>query len=282
MSELLKWDEVGKHLYEIGVRRGVLYVQDTDGTYGNGEAWNGLSAVTQSPSGAEPTKIYADDINYLNVYSAEEFGATIEAYTYPKGFALCNGEASIADGVTIGQQPRRAFGFCYRSVVGNDIEGEAYGYKLHFIYGAKASPSERSHSTINDSPEPSPFSWEITTTPVNVTGFQPTAYVCVDSKTVDSAKLAALEAIIYGTEAVEASDAVYEQVPASAVFDNSKTYYTRTGSGTTESPYSYSVADINAFADAVTYYTMKTPAQTAADAVAARLPLPDEIASVLG
>lgn len=213
MSELLKWDETGKHFYEIGVRKGVLFVQNSDGTYGDGEAWNGLSTVTQSPSGAEPTKIYADDINYLNVYSAEEFGATIEAYTYPAGFALCNGEASIATGVIIGQQPRRAFGFCYRSVVGNDIEGEAYGYKLHFIYGAKASPSERSHSSINDSPEPSPFSWEITTTPVSVTGFQPTAYVCVESSTADATKLAALEAIIYGTEADGGTAAVPARLP---------------------------------------------------------------------
>lgn len=211
--ELLKWDEIGEHIYEIGVRKGVLYVMDSDGTYGDGEAWNGLSTVTQSPSGAEPTKIYADDINYLNVYSAEEFGATIEAYTYPKGFALCNGEASIANGVTIGQQPRRAFGFCYRSVVGNDVEGEAYGYKLHFIYGAKASPSERSHASINDSPEPSPFSWEITTTPVSVSGFQPTAYVCIESKTANPEKLAALEAIIYGTAADGGSTEVKARLP---------------------------------------------------------------------
>ena len=209
----LVWDATGDHIYETGLKMGVLYPINSEGVYTPGVAWNGLSSVTQSPSGAEPTKIYADDINYLNVYSAEEFGATIEAYTYPAGFAACNGEASIATGVTIGQQPRRAFGFCYRSVVGNDVQGEAYGYKLHFIYGAKASPSERSHSTINDSPEPSPFSWEITTTPVNVTGFQPTAYVCVESKTADPTKLAALEEIIYGKEAIGGDAAVPARLP---------------------------------------------------------------------
>jgi len=199
--DLLKWDEIGKHFYEMGVRKGVFYLQNSDGSYGDGEAWNGLSTVTQSPSGAEANKIYADDIQYLNVYSKEEFGATIEAYTYPDGFAQCNGEASLAAGVVIGQQARKSFGFCYRSIIGNDVAGEDYGYKLHIIYGAKASPSERSHASVNDSPEPSPFSWEITTTPIEVPGHQPTSYISFDSTKTDPEKLAVLEAILYGTAA---------------------------------------------------------------------------------
>lgn len=198
------WDNTGERLYETGVRNGVLYPIQTDGTYSKGVAWNGLISVTESPSGAEATPLYADDIKYLNLISAEEYGSTIEAYTYPDEFAECDGSASIAIGVNIGQQPRKTFGMCYRTVVGNDVENDNYGYKLHLVYGALAAPSEKAFSTINDSPEAITFSWEVSTTPVNVTGFKPTASLTIDSTKVDAAKLAALEAILYGSESEEA------------------------------------------------------------------------------
>ena len=200
----LTWDQTGDRLYETGVKMGVLYPQAAGGTYPKGVAWNGLTAVTESPSGAEATPLYADDIKYLNLMSAEEFGATVEAYTYPDEFAECDGSASLADGVSIGQQSRKAFGLCYRTVLGNDVDSNDYGYKLHLIYGALAAPSEKSYATINDSPEAITFSWSVTTTPVNVTGFKPTSCVTIDSTKVDKDKLAALEAILYGSESEEA------------------------------------------------------------------------------
>lgn len=196
----LTWDETGKRFYETGVRRGVLYVQDNSGTYPEGVAWNGLTAVTESPSGADSNPLYADDIKYLDLRSAEEFGATIEAYTYPDEFAECDGTAELTDGVTIGQQARKSFGLCYRTVLGNDIVNDAYGYKLHLIYGATAAPSEKGYQTVNDSPEAITFSWELTTTPVNVTGMKPTAIITIDSTKANATKLAALEAILYGGE----------------------------------------------------------------------------------
>lgn len=199
----LVWDKIGERVYETGVRQGVLYPM-VGGAYPKGVAWNGLTAVTESPSGAEATPIYADDIKYLNLYSTEEFGATIEAYTYPKEFEECDGSAEIAVGVTIGQQTRKSFGMCYRTVIGNDVENEAHGYKLHIIYGATASPSEKAYATINDSPEAITFSWEVTTVPVNVDGFKPTASLTIDSTKVDSAKLTALEDILYGNGETEA------------------------------------------------------------------------------
>lgn len=200
----LVWDATGERKYETGVRNGVLYVMDESGTYPKGVAWNGLTAVTESPSGAEATALYADDVKYLNLISAEEFGATIEAYTYPDEFAQCNGEASLVNGVTIGQQPRKTFGMAYRTVLGNDIENESYGYKLHLIYGAVASPSEKAYATINDSPEAITFSWELKTTPVVVEGFKPTASLTIDSTKADAAKLTALEDILFGSESGEA------------------------------------------------------------------------------
>lgn len=199
-SKALVWDAAGKRFYETGVKKGVLYVQDSKGTYPKGVAWNGLTGVTESPSGAEANPIYADDMKYLNLYSAEEFGATIEAYTYPDEFAECDGSAELTTGVTIGQQKRKAFGMCYRTVLGNDVTGEDYGYKLHIIYGAMASPSEKAYATVNDSPEAITFSWEVTTTPVNVEGMKPTASLVIDSTKVDASKLSALEAILYGSE----------------------------------------------------------------------------------
>ena len=201
----LVWDESGKRLYETGVEKGVLYVQGENGTYEKGVAWNGLTAVTESPSGAEPTALYADDIKYLELFSAEEFGATIEAYTYPAEFEACDGSASLGEGVTIGQQDRKAFGLCYRTIVGNDVKGNENGYKLHLIYGAKAKPSEKAYATVNDSPEAVTFSWEVTTTPVNVAGFKPTASVTIDSTKVTPEKLKLIEDKLYGTASEEAT-----------------------------------------------------------------------------
>ena len=198
------WDESGKRTYETGVRKGVLYLQDTQGAYTKGVAWNGLTAVTESPSGAEPTALYADDIKYLELFSAEEFGATIEAYTYPAEFEKCDGSASLGTGVTIGQQDRATFGLCYRTVLGNDVKGSEFGYKLHLIYGAKAKPSEKGYQTINDSPEAITFSWEISTTPVNVAGFKPTACVTIDSTKIEPDKLAQIETLLYGDTSAEA------------------------------------------------------------------------------
>ena len=197
------WDESGKRTYETGVRKGVLYLQDTQGAYTKGVAWNGLTAVTESPSGAEPTALYADDIKYLELFSAEEFGATIEAYTYPAEFEKCDGSASLGTGVTIGQQDRATFGLCYRTVLGNDVKGSEFGYKLHLIYGAKAKPSEKGYQTINDSPEAITFSWEISTTPVNVAGFKPTACVTIDSTKIDADKLTQIETLLYGGDSAE-------------------------------------------------------------------------------
>lgn len=199
----LTWDNTGERFYETGVKKGVLYKQDSSGTYPKGVAWNGLTTVTESPSGAEATALYADDIKYLNLMSVEEFGATVEAYTYPDEFAECDGSASIATGVSIGQQKRKTFGMSYVTVLGNDTDGNDYGYKIHIIYGAKAAPSEKAYATINDSPEAITLSWELTTTPVSVSGFQPTASLTIDSTKVPAAKLAELEKILYGVDADE-------------------------------------------------------------------------------
>lgn len=259
MSKLV-WDQTGERLYETGVKNGVLYIP-TDGVYSKGVAWNGLTAVTESPSGAEATALYADDTKYLSLMSTEEFGATIEAYTYPDEFAQCDGSASLVTGVMIGQQPRKTFGLCYRTTIGNDTEGNDFGYKLHIIYGALASPSEKAYATINDSPEAITFSWEITTTPVNVTGAKPTASLTIDSTKVDAEKLAALEKVLYG----DIYTALSEQ-PADWS-TNYKQYYTKTGNDyvavTGESAPSWS---------ADTYYS----------SAEARLPLPDEIKTLLG
>lgn len=203
MSQL-QWDENGKRFYETGVDKGVIYPINEQGTgYADGVAWNGLTAVNESPSGAEATPLYADNIKYLNLYSAEDFGGTIESYTYPDEFAECNGEKSIATGVRVSQQPRKKFCFCYRTLVGNDTEGNEYGYKIHIVYGAQASPSETANATVNDSPEAITFSHEFTTTPVNVTGEKPTAHIEIDAKAIKSmqggdAKLAAIEKALYG------------------------------------------------------------------------------------
>jgi len=223
MANLITWDETGSRTFETGVDHGVLYVYDTTGVtvenvvynYANGVAWNGLTGVTESPSGAEATALYADNIKYLNLISAEEFGATIEAYTYPDEFMQCDGSAELGagTGVYVGQQPRKTFGLCYRTVIGNDTDGNDHGYKLHLIYGALAAPSERAYATINDSPEAITFSWEVSTTPVNVTDHKPTACLTIDSTKADATKLAALEALLYGTAAAGSAEAVPAVLP---------------------------------------------------------------------
>lgn len=208
MSKLV-WDASGEHLYETGVRNGVLYTSKTTGEgaqavtdpYGKATVWNGLTAVTESPEGAEATDLWADDIKYLSLISAESFKGTVEAYTYPDEFGECDGSANISNGIKIGQQPRATFGLCYRTVLGNDTLGESYGYKLHIIYGCKAAPSEKAYATINDSPEAITFSWEVSTVPVNVTGHKPTATLELDSTKLGNAKMKAIEDVLYGVDA---------------------------------------------------------------------------------
>jgi hypothetical protein len=197
----LVWDATGDRLYETGVDHGVLYIPDNTGVYALGVAWNGLTTVTESPAGAEANAQYADNIKYLNLLSAETFGGTIEAFTYPDEFGQCDGTAAPADGVLLGQQGRHVFGLCYRTRLGNDLEGVDHGYKLHLIYGALAAPSEKAYATINDSPAAIAFSWAISTTPVQVTGYKPTSLIVVDSTVVDPAKLSSLEDILYGASA---------------------------------------------------------------------------------
>lgn len=200
MSKIV-WDKTGDRLYETGVEKGVLY-PFAEGAYTKGVPWNGLTGVTESPSGAEPTALWADNIKYLNLMSTEEFGATIEAYMYPDEFKKCNGESELAKGVSIGQQKRSMFGMAYTTRLGNDTDGSDHGYKIHLIYGAMASPSEKGYETINDSPDAITFSWEISTTPVEVTtgSFKPTASVTIDSTKVSAEELKKLEDILYGTD----------------------------------------------------------------------------------
>lgn len=196
----ITWDNVGERYFETGVKMGVLYPIQTGGLYNKGVAWNGLTAVSESPSGAEATPLYADDIKYLNLLSNEEFGCTIEAYTYPDEFAECDGSAALAAGVMIGQQKRKTFGLAYRTSLGNDVDGADYGYKLHLVYGCLAAPSEKQYSTISDSPDAITFSWEVSTTPVAVKGFKPTSQITINSTKVDKAKLDELEDILYGKD----------------------------------------------------------------------------------
>lgn len=196
----IEWDKTGERFYETGVSNGVIYPQAVGGTYPKGVAWNGLTAVTESPSGAEPTPLYADNIKYLNLMSAEEFGFTIEAFMYPDEFSACNGEGTLTTGVKIGQQTRKAFGLSYKTLLGNDVEGDAYGYKLHLVYGALAAPSEKARNTVNDSPEATTMSWECSTTPVAVKGFKPTAHLEIDSKEVGEENMKKLEDKLYGVE----------------------------------------------------------------------------------
>ena len=202
---LLEWDKTGERMFETGVDRGVLYLADATGAYNTGVAWNGLVSVSESPSGAESNKQYADNRVYLNLISAEEFSGTIEAFTYPDEFMQCDGTATPSVGVYVGQQPRKSFGFSFRTKVGNDIDGNSHGYKIHLVYGAIASPSQKDYQTVNDSPEPITFSWEFNTTPVNVTGHEPTALITIDSTKVEAAALESLEALLYGAADKEPS-----------------------------------------------------------------------------
>ena len=217
MSKIV-WDKTGERTYETGIDRGVLYPQAIGGTYPKGVAWNGLTTVTESPSGAEANPQYADNIKYLNLISAEEFGATVEAFTYPDEFAICDGSAEPSVGLVLGQQARKQFGLCYRTVLGNDTEGQDHGYKLHLIYNALAAPSEKGYSSINDSPEAISFSWEISTTPIEIDGYRPAASITIDSTKVDKTKLAALEVILYGKDAAidPAAEAVDPRLPLPA------------------------------------------------------------------
>lgn len=265
----INWDQTGERLYETGVKQAVLYPV-TSGTYGNGVAWNGITGITESPSGAETTSLYADDIKYLNLVSAEEMGGTIEAYTYPDEFKECDGSSEIATGVVIGQQDRKTFGLCYRTTLGNDTESNAHGYKLHILYGALASPSEKGYSTINDSPEAITFSWEFKTTPVNVTGHKPTALVTIDSTKCDPTKLALLEDKLYGA----ADTVTYTEFTGSA-FEQGVTYYERTGAGTTADPYVYTETSDSSYNSEKTYYTKSVTVNNPT------LLLPDEIAALM-
>lgn len=209
----LQWDKIGERLYETGLDRGVLFPMGDNGSYAKGVAWNGLTAVNENPSGAESNPLYADNQKYVNLISAEDFGATVEAYTYPPEFEVCDGSAEPAPGVTIGQQTRKAFCLAYRTLIGNDLLGQDYGYKIHLIYGAQASPSEKNRQTVNDNPDAVSFSWDMTTTPVDVPGFKPTAHLTIDSTKTDKDKLAALEAIIYGTDASDGSEGTESRLP---------------------------------------------------------------------
>lgn len=212
------WDKVGERFFETGLDRGVLFPMGNNSQYGDGVAWNGLTAVNESPSGAEANPQYADNIKYLNLMSAEDFGATVEAYTYPPEFEACDGTAEIAPGVTIGQQARKVFGLSYRTLIGNDVDGQEHGYKIHLIYGAQASPSEKNRQTVNDSPEAVAFSWEVSTTPVDVPGFKPTAHLTIDSTKTDPDKLKAFEDILYGKDATSepSVEAVAPRLPMPA------------------------------------------------------------------
>ena len=265
-TPLLKWDQTGERLYETGNKKGVVYPYNTTAkTYNGGEAWNGLTGVTESPSGAEATDLWADDIKYLVMRSAEQFGGTIEAYMYPDAFAACDGSAEISTGVKIGQQTRKMFGLSYVTTLGNDTELNDYGYKIHLVYGCTASPSSKSYSTINDSPEALTFSWEYTTVPVDVSGHKPTSTVEIDSTKVAAEKLAVLEEALYG---VEGGDTYTEFTGETFVAHT--IYYTRTG---TEGAYVYTVTTDTTPQQGTTYYSngAKEP----------YLPLPAEVVTLL-
>lgn len=265
MSIKLKWDETGKKLYETGVDRGVLYLQ-SNGAYPKGVAWNGLTKVSENPSGAEPTALYANNKKYLELMSNEEFAATIEAYTYPDEFAACDGSAELVPGVRIAQQARKPFGLCYRTLIGNDEEGTEYGYKLHLVYGCLAKPSSKENSTVNDSPEAVTMSWETSTTPVDVTysggAYKPTAHLVIDSTTVDENKLTALQEILYGKD--------YEALTSSPEDWNTKykDYYTKDTSGKY-----VKISD-----EAAPTWSAGKYYKAGADA---RLPLPNEVAEII-
>ena len=276
------WDQTGKRFYETGASHGVLYVMkdritDYTNPYDTGVPWNGLTNVSSSGSGGEATALWADDIKYLNLMSTEEATLTIEAYTYPDRFTECDGTREISNGISIGQQPRKQFGFAYKTIIGNDQQSNEYGYKLHLVYGCYASPSDKSYQTINDSPEAISFSWSVSTTPVEMSGFKPTATLTIDSTKTSAAKMQAIEDIIYGRDAAEAVSAVYaptsDETPQTGV-----TYYTRGG---TEGGYVYTEFEGSIFNTNIKYYVLTTPAHDAVIASDPRLPLPNEIVSIM-
>ena len=267
----VKWDEVGERLYETGVKMGMLYNFDNDAkAYNSGVAWNGLTGVTETPSGADVTDLYADDIKYLSMRSAETYGGTITAYMYPDEFRKCNGEAEPVDGVVIGMQSREMFGMSYRTTLGNDTQLNDYGYLLHLSYGMTVSPSERAYATINDSPDAIEFSWEFTTTPVNVTGYKPTALITINSKKADATKLAQLENILYGSDGTASYDAV---TPVGTENPHTEGWYERSGSS---GSYVYTLTADTTVDSGKTYY-----AKTTTGATSPRLPMPDEVFSTL-
>ena len=272
MSYLLGWDGVGEKKFEAGVDRGVLFVTDNAGSYGAGVAWSGLTAVNESPSGAEENKYYADNIKYASILSAEDFGYTIEAYQSPKEFDVCDGTAEVAPGVTIAQQARKAFGFSWRTLIGSDVAdlGDA-GYILHIAYGCKAQPSEKSRGTANESPEPTTFSWTVATTPVPVKDHKPTAHLQINKINADATKFAAFEEILYGKAGTESYTAVS---PAGTENPVTEGWYERSGSA---EPYTYTLSADTTVDSGKTYYAKSTTGD-----VAARLPLPDEIAKFFG
>ena len=278
MGKLI-WDEAGKRFYQTGVNHGVLYKR-VDSAYPQGVAWNGLTAVTESPDGAEATDIYADDIKYLSIRSAENYKATIEALYSPEEFDECDGSAELIAGVRISQQPRKPFGFSWQTRLGNDDQFEDYGYVIHIIYGATVAPSEKNYQTINDSPETMNLSWEIDTIPVPVTGHKATAHLEINSTLVTPAQLTAIEAVLYGQDAQEAVPATYAEFTGTA-FVQGTTFYERTGAGTDLSPYVYTATEDTVYNSEKTYYTQTSPGQEAKAATEPRLPLPDEILSIL-
>ena len=269
----LTWDAVGTHLFETGVDQGVLYLADSTGAYPEGVAWNGITGVTQSPSGADETKLWADNIKYVSLRAAEEFGGTIEAYTYPDEFAECDGSATVVAGLRAGQQPRKSFGLVYRTLIGNDVDLDSHGYMLHLVYGATCSPSQRSYATKNDSPEGVTFSWEFSTNPVNFAGFKPTSYLEIDSTkfttVAQKALLAALETKLFGSDGTVS----YTEFEGES-FAEGTTYYERSG---TSPNYVYTPTEDTSKQVGKTYYTKSTSG--ASDPY---LPLPDEVASTLG
>ena len=268
MSKIV-WDQVGQHLYETGTDRGVVYPADSNGAYPKGYGWNGLTGYTESPSGADETALYADNIKYLSLRSAEEFGATITAYSYPDEFARLDGSASPTTGVTLYQQARSSFGLCVRTLIGNDIETNDHGYKLHLVYGLTASPSERAYSTVNDSPEAIEFSWELKSIPVTVANYKPTSVITIDSTKVDARKLAALEDILYG---VDAGETRYVATTDTTV-DSEKTYYEYN-----ESTKAYTAVTPVGTENPATEGWYESTTTTASDA---RLPLPDEVIALM-
>ena len=282
MPKALEWDKTGERDIETGISKTVLYPM-TSGNYNAGVAWNGVTGITESPDGAEPNDFYADNIKYASMRSAETFGATVEAFTYPDEWELCDGSAEPASGVFVGQQNRTPFGLCYRTEVKNDTHSENDdGYKLHFIYNATASPSERAYETINDSPDAMTMSWELDTTPISIDGhpeLKKTAHIIIHSKKADAAKLAALERILYGTDGEDAVETTYKAAPST--YDPSLRYFTRTGEGTELSPYVYTEVTISEYESGVEYFVIDVEGHAAIPAADARLPLPGELISLM-